>query len=458
MGTFYLIQAMRSELPWNTCKHDYAHINCTEDLASKEYYDRIVLKLSPGKSPSWYHYGKPNIELVGCLFLTLLIICLSLLSSIVKSGRIVYFTATFPYIVLISLFVRGITLPGAWIGIERFLHPDLTILREPEPWLDAAGQVVFTLSLGIGSNIVFASYNKFNNNFARDAFQICTVNLLTSLTAGVSVFAVLGSLAHSRGYKTDKQFDEIASEGVEFTFIIFPTALSQMPGSPPFWSVLFFLMVVSLGLGTMLGMLETVIDATTENFKTFKNRQITSIFVCALVFLCGLPMCSPSGPLLINLLDNVIGNWACLLSCAAEVFLMSWIYRLRRAMEDSALMGVKVSVCLRSYLLLSLKIVAPIIILVVGVWSYTSISRKIHDEDEPLGITIFRWFLLAAVNLWLPLGAMIWSCKFIVAGQMPIWTNMINVTRKWDPIRIPRPHKMLLLPFLHKEKISKGGA
>lgn len=79
----------------------------------------------------------------------------------------VYFTATFPYIVLIILLVRGATLDGAKDGIEFYLKPDWELLKKPKVWADAAGQVFFSLSVGLGGLMSFASYNKFHNNIYR---------------------------------------------------------------------------------------------------------------------------------------------------------------------------------------------------------------------------------------------------------------------------------------------------
>lgn len=103
--------------------------------------------------------------------------------------KVAYFTATFPYVMLLILFIRGVTLPGAMDGIYYYLSPDLNRLASIEVffffffiqsvsaptfltiflkilqvWIDAGSQICFSYSLNAGALTVMGSYNKYNNN------------------------------------------------------------------------------------------------------------------------------------------------------------------------------------------------------------------------------------------------------------------------------------------------------
>jgi solute carrier family 6 (neurotransmitter transporter, dopamine) member 3 len=100
-----------------------------------------------------------------CLMLVYIICYFSMWKGVQTSGKVVWFTATFPYFSLVILAIRAFFLNGSLKGIEYYLTPDLTLLRNPTVWMDAASQVYFSLGPGFGVLLAFSSYNKFHNNF-----------------------------------------------------------------------------------------------------------------------------------------------------------------------------------------------------------------------------------------------------------------------------------------------------
>lgn len=78
--------------------------------------------------------------------------------------QVVWFTALFPYAVLLILLIRGITLPGSAEGIKYYLQPNFDAIYKAQVWVDAATQVFFSLGPGFGVLLAYASYNKYHNN------------------------------------------------------------------------------------------------------------------------------------------------------------------------------------------------------------------------------------------------------------------------------------------------------
>lgn len=118
-----------------------------------------------------------------------------------------YFTAIFPYLMLIVLMFRGVTLPGAADGIVYYLKPDFNKLLEPRVWSDACTQIFYSLSACSGGLIAMSSYNKFKNNCYKDAVIVCVINCGTSVFAGFVIFSILGFMANEKNVPVSEVAD-----------------------------------------------------------------------------------------------------------------------------------------------------------------------------------------------------------------------------------------------------------
>ena len=109
--------------------------------------------------------------------------------------------------------------------------------------MDAASQVFFSLGPGFGVLLAFSSYNKFDNNIYNDAIITVIINYLSSFVSGAVIFMYLGYMSQV----ASKSIQEVAKDGSSLVFIVYPEAISILP-VPQFWSIMFFLMLITLGL------------------------------------------------------------------------------------------------------------------------------------------------------------------------------------------------------------------
>jgi solute carrier family 6 amino acid/orphan transporter-like 15/16/17/18/20 len=133
-----------------------------------------------------------NWKIALALVVAWILVYMCMIKGIASSGKVVYVTATFPYIVLIIFFFRGITLKGAFDGLRHLFTPSWHTILDPVVWLEAGTQIFFSLGLAFGGLIAFSSYNPVNNNCYRDALMVSMTNCFTSMFAGIVVFSIIG--------------------------------------------------------------------------------------------------------------------------------------------------------------------------------------------------------------------------------------------------------------------------
>ena len=108
--------------------------------------------------------GSVQWELLGCLAMAWLCVYGIIAKGLHSSGKIIWFTALFPYFVMAILLCRALTLEGAADGLLYYITPDWSKLWSGQTWIDGATQIFFAYSVGMGALPALGSYNKFHHN------------------------------------------------------------------------------------------------------------------------------------------------------------------------------------------------------------------------------------------------------------------------------------------------------
>ncbi|CAH1777630.1 unnamed protein product, partial [Owenia fusiformis] len=483
---FYLFASMSNPLPWTTCDNfwntpacllnKYNRFNCsslngtlhfdngtclnvTDPLApsqilgvelnltnsnitkfespTEEYFHHYVLQITDGLE----NIGTVRWHLALALLGSWIIVIFTLINGIRSAGKVVYVTATLPYLLLTVLFINAVLLPGASAGIRYYLMPDWKKLASGHVWGDAANQVLFSLGPCFGGLITLSSYNKFNANCYRDTIFISLLNCFTSVFAGLVIFATLGYMAELSGVKVG----DVLIGGSGLAFEVYPAAVAEMP-VPQLWSVLFFIMLLLVGIDSQFILVETVITAIIDEAPAYlqKKRIFVILGVCILGFLSGLPLITQGGIYVVQIMDLYVTGISLFILGFFETIALAWVYGFNRFANDIATMtgdrpGLWWKYCWR--------FITPLITLFVVVFA---LIDYIMDQDPHWTIgTSYEWpawtqilgFCLALVSIiWVPL----WAIVAIVHTPGSLRQRLHAVTSPladWGPIFDSQPTK-----------------
>ncbi|XP_061454597.1 sodium- and chloride-dependent neutral and basic amino acid transporter B(0+) isoform X2 [Rhineura floridana] len=437
---YYLFASFQSKLPWSECDPEWANDICSKtplvlacnvtsedgtiiptnyswvknhnltcingskvfantQVPSEQYWNKKVLQRTEGLNDTgeivWY--------LALCLLLSWLIVAVALFKGIKSSGKVVYFTAIFPYVILVILLVRGATLEGAREGIEYYIgsQSNFTKLTEAEVWKDAATQIFFSLSVAWGGLVALSSYNKFNNNCYSDAIFVCVTNCLTSVFAGFAIFSILGHMA----FVADKKVSEVVDSGFDLAFVAYPEALSKLPVAP-LWSFLFFFMLLLLGLDSQFATVETITTTIHDIYpKLMKKMRIpVTLGLCAVLFLLGLICVTQAGIYWVNLIDHFCAGWGILFAAVLELAGISWIYGGNRFIEDIEMMLGKKSWCFWLWWRACWFVITPCLLLAILIWSLITFDPpKYGSVTYPAWGSAVGWCMITFCLIWIPI-------------------------------------------------------
>ncbi|XP_025753815.1 sodium- and chloride-dependent GABA transporter 2 isoform X2 [Oreochromis niloticus] len=334
----YLVFSFSSQLPWASCNNYWNTEGCVDfstqnntvhwtnqtnsTSAATEFWERRVLMISGGIE----EIGSIQWEVLLCLSAMWIVCYFCIWKGVRSTGKVVYVTATFPYVMLLILLIRGLSLPGALEGVMFYLLPEPSRLMDPQVWMEAVSQIFFSYSIGLGSLTVLGSYNKYNNNCYKDSLMLCLLNSGTSVVAGFAVFSVLGFMAHEQGVP----IAEVAESGPGLAFIAYPQAVAMMP-LPQLWSICFFVMLILLGLDSQFVNMEVLmtsfIDVFPKVLRRAGRREIFLLLFCLICFFSQLVMVTEGGMFVFQLFDYYACNGACLLFlCVFETLALGWIF------------------------------------------------------------------------------------------------------------------------------------
>ncbi|XP_034340536.1 sodium- and chloride-dependent transporter XTRP3B isoform X1 [Arvicanthis niloticus] len=386
---WYLFHSFQDPLPWSVCPLNSNRTGydeeCEKATSTQYFWYRKTLNISPSIQESGGVQWEPAL----CLTLAWLMVYLCILRGTESTGKVVYFTASMPYFVLIIYLVRGLTLHGATNGLAYMFTPKIEQLANPKAWINAATQIFFSLGLGCGGLIAFASYNEPSNDCQKHALIVSVINSTTAIFSSIVTFSIYGfkatfnyenclnkvillltnSFDLEDGFLTASNLEEVkdylastypnkysevfphirncsleseldtAVQGTGLAFIVYTEAIKNMEVSQ-LWSVFYFFMLLMLGMGSMVGTGTAILTPLTDSklISSYLPKEAISGLVCLISCAIGMVFTMEAGNYWFDIFNDYAATLSLLLIVLVETIAVCYVYGLKRFEGDLRVM------------------------------------------------------------------------------------------------------------------------
>jgi SNF family Na+-dependent transporter len=332
---------------------------------------------------------QPSLTALVFLVITLAINWVILQRGIVKGIEL---TAKYglPLLILMGIFLGFVSLSmNGWKGVEGLLFiytPDFSRLSDPQVWLEASGQIFFTLSLGMGAIATYASYVKRNEDVVKAGLWTAGLNEFVEVVIGASIaipaaFAVFGALA----------VPELAKEGTfRIGFMTMPAILMSLPLGSLLSTVWFFLLFIA-ALTSSLALTQPLVALLEDEMRWSHSKavNVSMLLVSAGAFL------SAFVPGFIDDVDFWAGTLMLLFFGLLEIIIFVWVFGVHNFHRE---LNTNSFIKIPKALVYFFAVVSPVfLIILLYFWGVTKLPQVL-SQTEP-GVLIARAFVILVLVL-----------------------------------------------------------
>ena len=301
----------------------------------------------------------PGIVLV-CLLIAWGLIFYCIRNGAKSVGKVVKFTVFAPVVLLLIMAVKGCTMEGAMDGIKMLFVPDVNAFSDPTLWVDAIGQVFYSLSIMMAIMFAYGSYVGDDADIAADAMIIAFSDMAVSVLSGIVMFSTMGGTG---------MLGDITASGIGTAFFVYPTAivnLTNIGWLNAAFGAIFYLMLITLAIDSAFSIVEGISAAISDKFH-LKPKTVT-IAVCAISGLISLVFITQAGLAWLDIVDNWTNQISLILIGILECIAIGWTFNLRKVLTEVNRNAKRFKMPF-AWFAASIKFISPLLLAGLFVWN-----------------------------------------------------------------------------------------
>ena len=332
---------------------------------------------------------------VGCLIAAWVLCYVCIRNGTTTVGKVVKFTVSLPVICLLIMAVRGIMMPGAMSGLAKLFIPDWNALGDSNLWVDAVGQVFYSLSTSMAIMFAYGSFLDKKSNIVIDTIIIAFSDMFISVLAGIVMFTTMAGVG---------MLDNMSASGIATAFIIYPQAIVKISNNGVFnmiFAFIFYFCLITLAIDSLFSIIEGISTAVSDKFKLNKKR--TTLTICIIEGIISLIYVTGAGLAVLDIVDYFINSYTLIITGVLEMIAAGWLFKTTKILEELNRNTNKFKMP-AWWFLPSIKFISPIVLMGLFAWNlYNLISGGgIYGAGDGYSMTaniVFGWCVSVLILL-----------------------------------------------------------
>jgi len=312
-------------------------------------------------------YGTISLPVLGCLVIAWVLIYVCIRNGTGTVGKVVKYTVFLPVVCLVILAAKGIFMPGAMAGLTKFFVPDFTSLASAEIWIDAIGQVFYSLSIMMAIMVAYGSFLSEDSNVATDCIIIAFSDFAISVLSGIVLFTTMSGTG---------QLDNMTASGIGTAFIVYPQSIVLLTKSGvanAIFAFVFYFCLCTLAIDSAFSIIEGVSTAISDKFKL--SHKKTTLVLCIVASIISLWFITGAGLAWLDIVDNWCNAFSLILVGILEAITIGWLFDPHKVLKEvnRNTVGFKMPAW---WFVISIKFLAPLTLTGFFIWNLVSLFKS----------------------------------------------------------------------------------
>lgn len=299
-------------------------------------------------------------ELLLCLLIAWGLIFYCIRNGANSVGKVVKFTVFAPVVLLLIMALKGVTMDGAMQGVAMLFIPDFSALSDASLWVDAVGQVFYSLSIMMAIMFAYGSYLPDDANIPVDCMIIAFSDMAVSVLSGIVMFSTMGGTG---------MLDKITDSGISTAFMVYPQAivnLTDIGWVNAIFGAIFYLMLITLAIDSAFSIVEGISASISDKFH-LRPKKVT-IAICSICGVISILFVTQSGLAWLDIVDNWTNQINLIVIGVLECVAIGWCFNLRKVLSEVN-RNTKEFKIPYWWFAASIKVIAPVLLTGLFVWN-----------------------------------------------------------------------------------------